>query len=46
MEPVKPEAKFGEWIANGFNLWKDNIAVLAVAGLLSLLLGCLALGIL
>jgi hypothetical protein len=46
MEETKVEAKFGEWIVKGFNLWKDNIAVLAVAGLITLPVGIATLGVL
>ncbi len=40
------EVKFGAWIEQGFNLYKSNLAVLIVGGLLALLLTSITGGIL
>ncbi|MBN2055084.1 hypothetical protein JW905_09180 [bacterium] len=42
----KPEVKIGEWIQEGFNLYKANFGVLVVASLIAILLGSLTIGIL
>ena len=46
MEAAKVEVKFGDWIQAGFNLWKDNLALLIVAALIAILLSCVTVGIL
>ena len=40
------EVRFGEWIQEGFNLYKANMGVLIVASLIAVLLSALTLGIL
>lgn len=42
----KVEVKFGEWIEDGFNLYKDNFGPLVLASLLAILLGSVSFGIL
>jgi hypothetical protein len=42
----KYEVKFGEWIEQGFNLYKENLAVLILSGLVVTLLGGITMGIL
>jgi uncharacterized membrane protein len=42
----KPEVKFGDWIQQGFDLYKDNLGLLILASLLVVLLGAVTLGIL
>jgi uncharacterized membrane protein len=42
----KVQVKFGDWIENGFNLYKANFGVLVVASLIAVLLGSITFGIL
>lgn len=42
----KTAVKFGEWIQAGFNLYKENFVVLAVANLIAVILSAVTLGIL
>ncbi len=42
----KVDVKFGEWIEEGFNLYKDNIGVLILAALLAVILSAVTFGIL
>jgi len=42
----KVQVKFGDWIENGFNLYKANFGVLVVASLIAVLLGTVTFGIL
>ena len=42
----KVEVKFGEWIEEGFNLYKANFGPLVLASLLAILLGSVSFGIL
>lgn len=42
----KVNVKFGEWIENGFNLYKDNFGPLVLASLIAVLLSSVTLGIL
>jgi uncharacterized membrane protein len=42
----KTEVKFGEWIETGFNLYKQNISTLILAGLIAVVLGSVTVGIL
>jgi uncharacterized membrane protein len=42
----KTEVKFGEWIENGFNLYKANFGPLVLASLIAVVLGSVTVGIL
>ncbi len=42
----KIEVKFGEWIENGFNLYKENFGILVLASLIAGILSVVTLGIL
>ena len=42
----KVEVKFGEWIEDGFNLYKANLGPLVLASLLAILLSSISFGIL
>jgi uncharacterized membrane protein len=42
----KTEVKFGEWIERGFDLYKQNIGTLILAGLIAVVLGSVTVGIL
>ncbi len=42
----KVEVKFGEWIENGFNLYKDNFGTLVLASLVAVVLSSVTVGIL
>ena len=42
----KVQVKFGEWIENGFNLYKENFGVLVLASLIAWVLSVVTLGIL
>jgi hypothetical protein len=42
----KVEVKFGEWIEEGFNLYKANFGPLVLASLLAILLSSVSFGIL
>jgi len=46
MPEGKVEVKFGEWIQQGWELYKDNIGVWIVASLLAVLISAATLGIL
>jgi uncharacterized membrane protein len=40
------EVKFGDWIQRGFDLYKDNIGILIVVGLIAVVLSSITLGVL
>jgi uncharacterized protein involved in cysteine biosynthesis len=42
----KPEVRFGEWIQDGFSLYKNNFGVLVVASIIALVLSLVTVGIL
>ena len=42
----KVEVKFGEWIENGFNLYKDNFGILVLASLIAVVLSAVTIGVL
>ncbi len=42
----KAEVKFGEWIENGFNLYKDNLGLLILTSLIAVLISAASFGIL
>jgi uncharacterized membrane protein len=42
----KVDVKFGDWLEQGFTLWKENIGVLVIPALLVLILSVFTLGIL
>ena len=42
----KVEVKFGEWIENGFNLYKDNFGILVLASLVAVVLSAVTIGVL
>ena len=42
----KVEVKFGEWIENGFNLYKNNFGILVLASLIAVVLSAVTVGIL
>lgn len=43
---TESEVKFGEWIERGFDLYKQNIGTLILAGLIAVVLGSVTVGIL
>ncbi len=43
---VQVEAKFGEWLEGGFQLYKNNLGVLILGGLLAILISTISFGIL
>jgi hypothetical protein len=45
-EMEKVEVKFGEWIENGFNLYKNNFGILVLASLIAVVLSAVTVGIL
>lgn len=45
-EELKYEAKFGDWIQQGFNLFKDNMGLLIPASILAFVVSILSVGIL
>ena len=42
----KIEVKFGEWIENGFALYKENFGILVLVSLIAVLVGTITVGIL
>jgi len=40
------EVKFGEWIENGFRLYKENFATLVLASLIAVVLSAVTVGVL
>jgi mannitol-specific phosphotransferase system IIBC component len=43
-EMEKVEVKFGEWIENGFNLYKNNFGILVLASLVAVVLSAVTVG--
>ena len=42
----KIDVKFGEWIEQGFNLYKENFGILVLASLIAVIVGSITVGVL